>query len=299
MISVIIITENGNYSDLDVPADGRLIILERHLICAVVQNGVKMVMYGETSPLLPFEVYIQGETLSLDMVHKRMFHPEGRILDFTTIELLQLQQTIHPSNSGSTSEFEAPSYTSGGYPINYNLRLKGANFVNVEQAQAWLRGDYGGTTPSKRNKDCIVNSLANDGNYQLLSCLFVDPILEWGLWNRPEFPITEVYDDGLFTEAGSYVLESATVEIFRLSALSTLSNLTWYNGGSAGKIKLLEFPALLTIGADTLANGTFNKLPLGSEIRAPRALETANAGAMEGDLLEYKTNRQGIITFID
>lgn len=300
MISVIILTKNLKYAVLDVPASGVLQIKELHLICGMVQNGVKVLPYGDV--LSSFETYIQNETLSVGIIPHSEFQQEGRILDFTVIELLQLSTTIPVSSSGSATPFVAPTYSSGGYPVNYNLRIKGTNFATPESAEYWLQGGFGGTSPTAHHQNLSVNAVANDGDYQLLSVINngFSGFLERGLFNRPEVTITEFYDlGGIFKEAQIFTMDSTAMEIFSFSGLTKLHSSFISNLAYSTTLNLLELPSLLFIGGNTGDTDTLLRMPNYSEMKVPRALETANAGAVEGDLLSFINDQFGIVTYID
>jgi hypothetical protein len=64
--------------------------------------------------------------------------------------------------------------------------------------------------------------------------------------------------------------------------LTTLIGFAFYNAIRAGAI--LNFPLLATIGASTISNGVFNAIAATATLNVPIALQTADAGAEEGDI---------------
>lgn len=294
MISVIIVTKNKNYAVLDVPTNGRLVIMEQHLICGIVQNGVKMIPYGNI--LFPFETFIFDNTMSVEMIPAGVWRPEGRILDFSTIELLQSSETIHPSKSGSTETFTAPIFTEGGYPVVYNLMVRGLN-LTISTAKAIFTG-Y-----NKLAFDCNAVSDIGDG-YQKLSLINPTGVLKLDI--RDNAQITEFYDiGGIIKTTSSYTFDGLTnVKIIDLPALTTWSGFTIYQK-PPNALKLLKVPVLpffgSTAGLDALQiGGGFNKIPVGVQFEVPRSMETVNAGALEGDLQGLiNANKTPNIVYID
>jgi hypothetical protein len=295
MISVIILTKNKSYSVLDVPTNGILVIKEQHLLCGITQSGVKMVPYGNI--LSPFEVFIWDNTLSLEMIPTNIWMPEGRILDFSTIELLQSQETIHPSQSGSTETFTAPTFTEGGFPVVYNLMVRGMN-LTISTAKSIFTG------LNKLAVDCNAVSDIGDG-YQKLSLIKPTGTLLQDLRNNTA--ITELYDIGkIIKSTGGYTFDGlSNISIIDLPALTTWNQHTIYFG-QPSKLKLLKVHSLPFFGptAETIdalhIGGGFNKIPVGVQFEVPRSMQTVNAGGLEADLQGLITaNKTPNIVFID
>lgn len=303
MISVIILTSNKNISVLEVPENGRLIIKERHLIVGLVSNGLKMIPSARTSPLMPIETYLQNECQGVEMLHQHLFHPEGRIIDFTVIELLQSQYTIHPANSGSTSEFVSPVYSSNGAVIDYNLKMKGSEFTSVEDAQNWIR--FAGTATGNSMNTIVVNGLATDADgYQLLS---VSDMGTGSIWIGTKFKtgpgtnITEFYDlGGLFTELHAHTFNSDNLVYASFPGATVTQDHTF--GAVSPSLKEVHLPALSQWGATTAKDGTnfvgFYQAPLNLKLTVSNAALTNNAGGVEGNIADAITNRGLQVTYV-
>lgn len=295
MISVIILSRNKSYKVLDVPTDGKLIIKEEHLICGIVQNGVRMVPYGNI--LTPFETFIWENTLSVEMLPANVFYPDYRVLDFSVIELLQGSTTVHPSQSGSTGEFVAPTFESGGYPIAYNIMVRNMN-LTLDSAKATFTGYQ------KLGDDC--NSVSDIGNgYQKLSLINPKPQFVGDIRNNQN--ITEFYDlTGFIKSTGSYTLDGLpNLTIVDLPGLTSWSQHTIYQGAPS-KLKLLKLHSLPFFGssAETVdalqIGGGFNKVPVGVQFEVPRSMQTVNAGGLDADLQHIiDNNKTPNIVFID
>lgn len=289
MISVIILTKNLKYAILDVPETGRLFINELHLICGMVQNGVKCLPYGNV--LTSFETFIQNETLSVGIIPHSEFCGEGRVLDFTTIELLQLSTTIPVSASGSSVAFVPPTYESGGYPVDYIIRLKGLNFASLAEANTFVETRSQG----------FCNALGNDGVYQTLS-VYGTNMNEYALFQ--ETPnLTEIYDIGWgLTTVGNYFFDQCPdLEIISLPNLTSWSQMTMFNNPQASKMKLLELPKCINLGTSPQQLGIFNgKIGTKCHVKLPRVHETNNAGGVHASVQQYISNNPlGVIEYID
>ena len=296
MIHVVILTKNRSYSILDVPANGRLLIREDHLLCGVTQNGVKMIPYGTV--LTPWEVFIWDNTLSLEMLPNSAFSMSGRVLDFTIIELLQAQETLHPSQSGSTTEFSAPTFEEGGYPINYNFIVAGLNLSSTAEAQELLRRQ--GTwykVGSAGDTDAKVNAIADLGNgYQELSTIDFET---WGSYIWSAVPFTAVIDrKGLIKDHTGYPFHTPKeLQFLEMAGWTDLRRHT-YNGFTG--LKKATFAGLKTMGADpAVNNGAFTGYPNFVNIEIPRIFETMNAGAPHASVQYAIDTLNAVITYLD
>lgn len=257
-----------------------------------------MVPYGNV--LTPFEIYCMETCLDVSLVSRNLMHNGGRILDFTNIELLQQTTTIAPTQSGSSLPYTPQTYYSDGYPIDYNFKLKGADFVDVSEAREWFinYNKSAGNTIA----NAVVNGYINSADgYQYLSVHNVLPTASWRGRKLQNMPITEVYDlKGLFLETSTYAFESPNLEIASFPA-STLTD-PFLFGGGAPKLRELLLPSLTNFGNTTGQDSTqfngFSTAPANLKITVNEFMQTANAGALEGDLQHALDLNKGIeITF--
>jgi hypothetical protein len=293
MISVIILSQNFKYVVLDVPANGKLSINEKHLICGMVQNGVKVFPYGTV--LSPFETYLQNETLSTEIIPHSAFMEEGRVLDFTVIELLQSTVTIPLSNSGSIVPFVPPVYYAEGLPVVYDLMLQNGGFT-LETFKAWL----------PYNVAC--NAMANGQNGEQFFSITTDTfLLNQNLLGSK--PITKIQDlTGVVLAAGTNSFLSQTIEYIDLPYLQTFGNnaiVAGANGNNVPNLKEFKFDTLPFFGSTMETATAFGSLgyanvalPLGVHFIVPVSMETINAGAVEPSLLHAITDRQATVTYI-
>ena len=299
MISVIILSSSGNYAVLDVPENGRLVIRERHLICGMTRYGVRVIPYGTV--LSPFEVFIQDNTLSVEMVPRHLFQQEGRVLDFSAIELLQAQTTINPAENGSSQQLEPVTYyDENGLAINYNVKLKGSDFASLEAARDWLMNYNTPPNHPMSNPNLMtVNGLKNEGAYQLLSVHYADQLAGRKFKGTN---ITEFYDlGGVFNDLGHYAWESSTLQYVEMPKLEAWGTLFAFQGASA--LQEVKVPKLKTIGTTAGQDATeftgFKYAPANLKLTVSAFMQTSNAGALEGDLQQALNLGKGIqITFV-
>lgn len=298
MINVIILTRNKNYSVLDVPSNGKLVINERHLVVGIVQNGVKCIAYGSTSPLSAFETYLQNECNGVEMIDQNLYQQEGRTLDFTVIELLQSQFTSNTADSGSDVIQPVTTYMSLGYPIKYNFKVKGADFGSLAEGREWFANHNAQAASDMQN--AVVNALTTDDQgYQMLSVVPGTFGVEWSGKKLLNVGITEFYDmDGLFTLLGSYGLTSNTIQKASFPNV-TACNKFLFEGST---VMDLLTPKLQTFG-DTVGkdssdyNGT-TKVQIGIKWSVSDFMATSNSGLIEGDIQHAIDARSAQITFV-
>lgn len=333
MISVIILTKNLKYAVLDVPENGKLQIKEEHVICGMVQNGVKVIPYGTT--LTAFESYVFYECLSAELVPFSEFQEYGRVLDFNIIELLQVSNTIPMANSGSSVPYTKPVYYANGAPIEYNLKILGTNLKTAEEAELYFKNGNEASHPMK------INAVTNSGDYQLFS-----------VYNTTTMPlplyvnntITEIEDlTGFITSiASNYFENNAKIKRVILPAVTAIgtsfyhaSNLQYCKMDSLKSVgyqgfigcgKLTEFiapnmetladmalaqcytigdlyfPKLTALGSDALNNNMFQygnaTTYQACTLSVPRSFETNNAGSPDGDITDL-LSKGGTVLYLD
>ncbi len=279
MISVIILTRNRNYNVLEAAENGRLVIKEKHLICGIVQNGVKCIPYGNV--LNAFETFLTDNTLSVEMIPSGVWMPEGRILDFSVIELLQLSTTIPLSASGSSTDFVAPTYSSGGYDVNYVIRLKTDQTLNKDDLSARLQ-------TAVINQGLICNAIAEENNgYKKISLVnFTGDVPNDSFAG---LGVSEFYDIGnVINKTRSNVFDDS-LRILDLPVVQILDQFTFLN---ARNIQLIKCHTLPYFGSGVsgenyaLCTWQLSRLAQGAQIEVPRSMETANAGSLENDLAQ-------------
>lgn len=293
MINVIILTKNKNIAILDVPLNGRLYIKESHLIVSIVNSGVKMIPSPNTTPLIPIETYLQNECMEVSMLSPNLFHPEGRLLDFTSIELLVSQYLTNISNIGSTEDFIAPVYQSGGYPVNYNLRIKGMDFSDTNEADLFIKSRFG--------QNAICNALSFDGNnYQRLSLINTTANTHSG-WKQT--PLKEIYDIGVgMTKADDYLFDFCpNLEVVDMPNAVSWSQFAIFNAPYSKNLRLINTPKCTLWGSTPAASGILhNKVKLGINVFVSRVMETSNAGAPDAGITALKSNDPtAVINYVD
>lgn len=83
-MNVIYLNEQLQYCEAFEDAHGKVVIPERNLICGFVDNGrLHALDDPENSILTPFEVFVQWNDMSLNMVKPSHFQQENRVIDFT------------------------------------------------------------------------------------------------------------------------------------------------------------------------------------------------------------------------
>ncbi len=285
MISVIILTKNLKYAVLDVPASGKLQIKEMHLICGMVQNGVKVFPYG--SVLSAFETFIQNENLSVGIIPHSEFQQEGRVLDFTVIELLQLSTSIPLSSSGSSVPFVPPIYYELDLPVNYNLTIGGYNWQNYSEVQTAFTGQL-----YKVDIDAICNGVTTlaDGT-QKLSMHNTDKLNYYGAASLPDLTAFLDYE-GIFTSlyGGYFFRNNYELKSVVLNGLTHIENI-WLNSTSLNYVRLAKL--------ETIAVGAFNSIPSGFTLEVPRALETSNAGSPDPEIVYARDTKLATIVYLD
>ncbi len=283
MIHVIILTKQRAYGILEVPENGQLLIKEDHLLCGITQNGVRMIPYGDI--LTPWEIFIWDNTLSLEMLPNQAFSHSGRVLDFLNIELLQVQATLNPSQSGSVNDFIAPTYTNLGHPVKYNFMVKGLDFANFGEVEAKLKVE-------------LCNGIYNDGNgYQHLS--LIGDQKNWGsTGSNVDFRnsgLTDIYDLGYgVTNLYSNTFDGTVMKRISMNWLTVVGN---YQFRACGK-EIIYFsmtsPNLAFFGSNAYGNGVLaiGGAPLfavGCEMHLNKRLQTALDGiSEEGDLTQLQ-----------
>lgn len=300
MISVIILTENKNYSILEVPANGKLIIRERHLVVGIIQNGVKMISYGVKNPLSAFETFIQNDCNSVEMIQDHFLMPEGRLLDFTAIELLQAQTTLNPVNSGSVEPYVGTEFIVNGLPLNYNIIFGGLQLSTLADATEFLKNGWNGSTSLQyKQPDAICNGIINlENGLQKLSTHFYTNLSKFQFKGSPvtyikdlNIGITEINQGYEFANA----LELAYIEMPFVKHIDLTS--PFYSSGQ--KIKEIILPKLQTLGAVDTATILYYLGSMGTKLSVPRILETINGGIPEADLTHFLDVKSGIINYLD
>ncbi|BDU25092.1 hypothetical protein FLGSB24_18360 [Flavobacterium sp. GSB-24] len=94
---------------------------------------------------------------------------------------------------------------------------------------------------------------------------------------------------------GSCFLDCSSLTSLILNDVMSIGTNAFYNCTNINNISL---ESLTTCGDTTASNNVFFGIKLGCNITVPVTLQTANAGAPDGDLVYAQTSRGAIINYI-
>lgn len=191
-------------------------------------------------------------------------------------------------------------------PINHNLVMKNASFVDAPDAQFKLT-----TNPYIIEEpfiDVFCNSVVNGKDtYQLISVYQIDVINGLGYLPKNAFKyypeLQEIYDlEGLFTTSandaqGWYCFGyNPKLEVISLPFIDTVSE--YFIGPQMPALRVVELNKCTTIGNPAGINW-FNRVQFGANYTLNNALKTVNAGAMHAGVQWAIDSNGAKITWVD